>query len=105
MAVLYPASSIENDFPKGNPVAEAYRAYAKMPYDRPSWDMTTVLYELRPDRGYFDVSPPGEVIVAPDGSTKFQPGARGKRYLLSVNPMQAAKVREACIWLASQPKH
>jgi inosine-uridine nucleoside N-ribohydrolase len=104
LAVLYPASSIEHDFPTGNPVAEAYRVYAKMPYDRPSWDMTTVIYELRPDRGYFDVSPPGEVLVAPDGTTKFQPGARGKRHLLSVNPMQAAKIREACIWLASQPK-
>ena len=40
-AILYPAVSIENDFPKDNPVAEAYRLYAKMPYDRPSWDLTT----------------------------------------------------------------
>ena len=104
LAILYPATSIEHDFPAGNPVAEAYRSYAKMPYDRPSWDLTAVLYELRPDRGYFDVSPPGQVLVAPDGSTKFQPGAQGKRYLLRVNPIQAARVREACVWLASQPK-
>ena len=95
LAILYPATSIEHDFPAGNPVAEAYRSYAKMPYDRPSWDLTAVLYELRPDRGYFDVSPPGQVLVAPDGSTKFQPGAQGKRYLLRVNPIQAARVREA----------
>jgi inosine-uridine nucleoside N-ribohydrolase len=104
LAVLYPASSIEHDFPAGNPVAEAYRSYAKMPYDRPSWDLTTVLYELKPDRDYFDVSPAGEVMVAPDGSTKFQLGGKGKRYLLRVNPIQAARIREACIWLASQPK-
>jgi inosine-uridine nucleoside N-ribohydrolase len=103
-AILYPAASIENDFPQGNPVAEAYRSYAKMPYDRPSWDLTTVLYDLRPDRGYFDVSQSGQVLVAANGSTSFQPGADGKRYLLSVNPMQAARVREACVWLASQPK-
>src|ERR1700733_9554219 len=37
-AILFPASSIENDFPRNNPVAEAYRLYANMPYDRPSWD-------------------------------------------------------------------
>ena len=103
-AILFPASSIENDFAKGNPVAEAYRLYAKMPYDRPSWDLTTVLYDLRPDRGYFDLSPPGEVVVSPDGSTHFQPGAQGKRYFLRVNPVQVARIREACVWLASQPK-
>jgi inosine-uridine nucleoside N-ribohydrolase len=104
MAILYPASSIEHDFPVGNPVAEAYRSYAKMPYDRPTWDLTTVLYDLRPDRGYFDVSPPGNVVVAADGATTFQPNPQGKRYFLKVNPVQAARVREACIWLASQPK-
>jgi inosine-uridine nucleoside N-ribohydrolase len=103
-AILFPASSIEHDFPAGNPVAEAYRVYAKMPYDRPSWDLTTVLYDLRPDRGYFDKSPPGDVLVFPDGATKFQPAAQGKRYFLKVNQVQAARVREACVWLASQPK-
>ena len=70
-AILYPAVSIENDFPKDNPVAEAYRLYAKMPYDRPSWDLTTVLYDLRPDRGYFGVSQPGDVLVSADGTTSF----------------------------------
>ena len=75
-----------------------------MPYDRPTWDLTTVLYDLRPDRGYFDVSPPGNVLVATNGATTFQPNPQGKRYFLKVNPVQAARVREACVWLASQPK-
>jgi inosine-uridine nucleoside N-ribohydrolase len=103
-AILYPAASIENDFPQGNPVAEAYRLYAKMPYDRPSWDLTTVLYDLRPDRGYFDVSPPGDVLVSENGSTSFQPSAQGKRYFLRVDAIQVARAREACVWLATQPK-
>jgi inosine-uridine nucleoside N-ribohydrolase len=103
-AILYPAASIENDFPQGNPVAEAYRLYAKMPYDRPSWDLTTVLYDLRPDRGYFDVSPPGDVLVSENGSTSFQPSAQGKRYFLRVDPIQVARTREACVWLATQPR-
>jgi hypothetical protein len=103
LAIVFPASSIEHDFPAGNPVAEAYRLYEKMPYDRPSWDLTTVVYDLRPDGGYFDVSPPGDVLVTADGSTRFQPSPQGKRYLLSVNAIQAARVREACVWLASQP--
>jgi purine nucleosidase len=103
-AILFPASSIENDFPAGNPVAEAYRFYAKMPYDRPTWDLTTVLYDLRPDRDYFDASPAGEVLVSAEGSTQFKASAQGKRYFLRVNPIQVARVREACVWLSSQPK-
>jgi len=103
-AILYPAASIENDFPQGNPVAEAYRLYAKMPYDRPSWDLTTVLYDLRPDGGYFDVSPPGDMLVSANGSTNFQPSGQGKRFVLRVDPIQVARAREACVWLATQPK-
>jgi inosine-uridine nucleoside N-ribohydrolase len=103
-AIVYPASSIEHDFPAGNPVAEAYRVYAKMPYDRPTWDLTTVLYDLQPDRGYFDVSAPGDVTVAANGATAFKTNPQGRRYFLKVNPIQAARVREACVWLASQPK-
>jgi inosine-uridine nucleoside N-ribohydrolase len=103
-AILFPAAGIDHDFPAGNPVAEAYRLYAKMPYDRPSWDLTTVLYDLRPDRGYFDISPPGDVLVSPDGTTKFQAATQGKRYFLKVDPVQAARVREACVWLASHPR-
>ena len=103
-AVLYPAVSIEHDFPAGNPVAEGDRFYMKMPYDRPSWDLTTVLYDLRPDRGYFDLSPAGDVTVAPDGSTSFQPNASGKRYFMKIDATQAAMIRDACIWLATQPK-
>jgi inosine-uridine nucleoside N-ribohydrolase len=104
LAVLYPAVSIEHDFPAGNPVAEAYRLYEKMPYDRPSWDLTTVLYDLRPDRGYFDVSQPGEVTVAANGATTFHPSANGKRYYLKTSPMQAARITDSLVWLATQPK-
>jgi purine nucleosidase len=104
IAILYPATSIEHDFPAGNPVAEAYRAYAKMPYDRPTWDLTTVLYDLRPDRGYFDISPAGDVTVTPTGVTTFQPNPQGKRYFLKVSPMQAARIQDAFVWLATEPK-
>jgi inosine-uridine nucleoside N-ribohydrolase len=103
-AVLYPAVSIENGFPADNPVAQAYKAYMKMPYDRPSWDLTTVLYDLRPDRGYFDVSPPGKVTVTADGLTHFEPAPGGNRYFLKLSAMQAGMVRDACVWLSSQPK-
>jgi inosine-uridine nucleoside N-ribohydrolase len=102
--ILYPAVSVEHDFPAGNPVAEAYRFYMKMPYDRPSWDLTTVLYDLHTDRGYFDLSSPGEVTVAPNGATTFHPSPGARRYFMKINATQAATIRDACIWLATQPK-
>jgi hypothetical protein len=104
LAILYPASSVEHDFAAGNPVAEAYRIYDKMPYDRPTWDLTTVLYDLRPDRGYFDLSPPGNIVVSANGSTRFEPSPQGKRYCLRVSSLQAARIQDAFVWLASQPK-
>ena len=38
-------------------VVDAYRNYMKMPYDRQTWDLTAVLYGMRPDGGYFSLSP------------------------------------------------
>ena len=50
-AILYPHRSIEQDYKyvPHHPVAEAYKLYRKMPYDRPTWDLTAVLYAVRPD--------------------------------------------------------
>jgi len=46
MAIHYPATSIENDFKWAaeHPLVDAYRCYHEMPYDRPTWDLTSVLY-------------------------------------------------------------
>jgi hypothetical protein len=100
-AVLYPAASIENDFGyvEHHPVADAYRAYKKMPYDRPSWDLTPVLYAVRPERGYFNLSPPGSIRVDADGITRFTPGEKGKhRFLVLKEPATLV----ACVRRARQ---
>src|SRR5262249_56176840 len=74
-SMLYPSISIERDFGyvADHPIAEAYRNYRKMPYDRPTWDLTSVLYAIRPDRGYFDTSPPRKIILAAHPPTRFDP--------------------------------
>lgn len=83
--LLFPASSIENDlsWSADHPVADAYRAHKPMPYDAPTWDMTSVLYAVRPEAGYFKLSEPGTIRVLSDGSTRFSaiPGGR-HRYLI-----------------------
>lgn len=104
--IKFPARSIEQDFAwvKDHPVAEAYGHYRKMPYDRETWDLTSVLYAVHPDRGYFDLSPAGRITVEPDGNTTFTPDAGGRHRYLIVNDTQRARILEAFIYLASQPR-
>lgn len=104
-AVLFPGRSIELDFGyvKRHPLAEAYRAYDRMPYDRPTWDLTSVLYAVRPDRDYFGVSGPGVVEVDEKGVTSFRRQPGGKHRYLTLDLRQAERVREALVLLASQP--
>ena len=103
--IKYPARSIERDFgpPGANPVADAYRSYLKMPYDRETWDLTAALYAVRPDDGYFTVSAPGRVAVDARGNTVFEPQQGGRHHLLSVNDAQRARILEAFLWLCTQP--
>lgn len=103
-AILYPAQSIEADFNyvPHHPLPEAYRLYRKMPYDRETWDLTSILYAVRPDRGYFSLSPAGTVTVDEEQVTQFAPG-EGKHRYLTVDAEQIVRVKEALIQLASQP--
>lgn len=104
-AILYPAVSIERDFAyvDRHPVADAYRAYKKMPYDRPTWDLTAVLYAVRPDRGYFSVSGPGRVKVESNGRTIHEAAAGGPHRYLKADEAQRVRTLEALVQLASQP--
>jgi squalene-hopene/tetraprenyl-beta-curcumene cyclase len=102
--LLYPAASIEHDFAWAtpHPIAESYRAYQKMPYDRPTWDLTAALQAVRPEHAYFTLSEPGSVIVDPNGSTHFKPGQGDRRYL-RLDPSKRAGILEALTILASEP--
>jgi inosine-uridine nucleoside N-ribohydrolase len=105
MALPFPASRIEHDFAyvQDHPVAEAYRSYMKMPYDRPTWDLTAVLYAVRPDETYFSLSPPGTIAVLPDGSSRFAPSPTGKHRYLVLTDEQRARTLETLILLSSEP--
>jgi purine nucleosidase len=105
VAIPFPHECIERDFAyvEHHPLAEAYTLYNPPPHDRPTWDLTSVLYAVRPDDGYFDLSPPGRVAVSDDGVTKFTAEARGPHRYLILRPEQKMRVREALANLASQP--
>jgi inosine-uridine nucleoside N-ribohydrolase len=105
IAVPYPAESIERDFGyvAHHPLAEAYHRYIPPPHNRPTWDLTSVLYAVYPDRGYFDLAPPGRVTVEDDGFTRFEPDADGTHRYLIMSPQQKIRVQEALVQLTSQP--
>jgi inosine-uridine nucleoside N-ribohydrolase len=103
--ILYSAASIENDFSyvEHHPVADAYRHFQKMPYDRETWDLTAVLQAVRPNRNYFGLSRPGTIRVDGEGLTHFAPSEEGKHRFLTVSEEQRIRVSAILEQLASEP--
>lgn len=103
--LLFPAARIEHDFAwaPDHPVVDAYRAYKPMPYDRQTWDLTAVLYAVRPGGDYFGLSAPGKIRSDDTGRTQFAPDAAGPHRYLVLSEAQRARTLEAMVGLASEP--
>jgi inosine-uridine nucleoside N-ribohydrolase len=101
--IAYPGASIEKDFAwsPAHPVADAYRAAGKMPYDAPVWAMNAALYAVRPKEQYFKLSDPGTVSVLDDGRTKFAASANGKHHYMIYDPAQKERILKAYTEIAS----
>lgn len=84
-ALPFPGDSIERDFgyASGHPIADAYRAYKRMPYDAPSSAMAAMLYAVHPNEGYFKLSD------------------SGKRRSLIFDPEQKERIIRAYVEMAS----
>ena len=95
-AVKYPATSITNDFTwaEWHPMVEAYHAWGKMPYNRPMWDPTSVLYALQPTSDMFIRSEEGRIEMDENGMTSFVPQVGGRDRILFVDAKQAARMKE-----------
>ncbi|MFI4874602.1 MAG: nucleoside hydrolase [Blastopirellula sp. JB062] len=107
MQLRYPYKSIQRDYDyvKHHPVSEAYDLYIKPPHNRPTWDLTSVLYAVRPDYGYFDLSEPGRVTVNDDSTVTFEPQKNGRDRYLILSDKQHPRAEEALILLSSEPPH
>ena len=107
VAAAFPHVVIEQDlqYMPQHPLKEAYYLYSPPPHDRPTWDPTSVLYAVYPDRGYFDLSPSGNITVEDDAATLFRPAKKGagKHRFLIMSPEQTARVREAIVQLSVEP--
>ena len=103
--IHYPPVNIRNDYNyvKQHPLKESYHYYRGLDKSQATFDLTSVLYAIRPNHGYFDLSEPGTVVLDADGRTSFEPDANGKHRYLKVSETQIAKVCEALCLLCSEP--
>jgi len=101
---VYTAPHIESDFgwTKLHPMVEAYKCYMKMPYDRPMWDPTALLFALGEETA-FTLSPKGKIHITDEGSTIFSEDPQGTRQYMSVTPEQAAYLTDYMIKLIARP--
>ncbi len=104
-AILHPAVSMREDYGYAghHPLVEAYQYYRGLSNDQPTYDLTSVLYAVRPNRDYFALSGPGRIIVEPDGFTRFESASGGQHRYLRVGNDQIIRVREAQALLCSEP--
>jgi inosine-uridine nucleoside N-ribohydrolase len=108
--MLFPAFAIEHYFSyvQDHPIAETYRAYVewtktKWPHDHATFDLTAVLYAVRPDADYFSLSKPGTITVLPGGASRFDEAESGMHRYLIIPDEKKARTLEALVMLASQP--
>lgn len=85
----YPAESIETDFDWAplNPIVEAYKSYLPMPYDRPMWDPTALVYAVDGE-DWFTMSGNGHITVTDEGATLFSQDADGDRKYMMADSLQ-----------------
>lgn len=107
LAIRYPATSIEHDFRyvERHPIPESYLAYSPTPHERPTWDLTSILWAVRPGRGYFGMSTSGTVTVLDNGETIFKEDSSGTHTYLTLSDDSVIRTREILAALASEPPH
>ncbi len=104
LQVEYPGASIENDFSWAglHPMVEAYKAFQPMPYDRPTWDLTSVLYVMENGPEFFAEPLQGRIEIDEQGFSSFIPG-EGNHFLLHSDSLQLQNIRERFVSLISEP--
>lgn len=97
--IRYPAKSILNDFgdPTRNPLCVSYSHFLRMPYDRPTWDLVTVLEAVEPLYQLIGSSPKGWIIMDKNGFTTFQEDPKGLHDYITVHPDNKAQIVQKLI--------
>lgn len=85
------------------PVAAAYLALARMPYDAPTSALAALLYAVHPEGNEYRLSEPGTISVLDDGRTRFTPRSDGTHRYLIANPAQTERLLAQYTALVSAP--
>ena len=93
-STLYPYQTVENGFKytENHPLVVAFNYYAQMPYNRPLWDPTAVLFAVEGHKGYASLSKSGYVTVDQASITDFTEDKSSNRYYYKVNDKQRAAI-------------
>lgn len=86
--VKFHGDSVNKNFnwTASHPVIDGYKNYMKMPYDRPTWDLLSIIYVTNPEM--FTKSEPGRVEVNAEGYTFFTPDKNGNLVWLTCTDEQ-----------------
>lgn len=92
--ILYPKRSILEDFgwTQHHPIVDAYKNYLPKLEDRPTWDLTAVLFAIDPGNR-FGVSEPGEVVINDKGQSHYTATPDGKHFFLTVTDKQRKDIQ------------
>ena len=102
-ALEFPGASIDKEFAQvvpDHPIADAYRAYRKMPYDAPSTALAAALFAARPADD-FTLSAPGTIAIDDAGRTSFTPAEKGTHRCLTADPQKKEAIVQSFVALAS----
>ena len=93
-STLYPYQTVENGFKytENHPLVVAFNYYAQMPYNRPLWDPTAVLFAVEGHKGYASLSKSGYLTVDQASITDFTEDKSSNRYYYKVNDKQRAAI-------------
>jgi len=103
--IQHPGLSMRNEYNyvDYHPVKIAYHFYRGLENDQPTFDLTSVLYAVRPERDYFSLSEPCDVTFDDAGRTHYQFNPNSRNRFMTVTSDQIAMVREALCQLCSEP--
>ena len=101
-----PGSSMLNDYnaKEYDIVKESYRLYRGLESGQPTWDLTSVLFVLRPEAGrdYYTLSDRFTVQIQNDAKTRYTMDPNAKRRCFLTNRDQQIRVGEAFVNLCSE---
>ena len=106
--IYYPYTAVWEGFKymEHHPLVEAFNYYFDMPYNRPLWDPTAVLFAAEPKGGYASLSPRGYVTVDYSSITDFTEDKASNRRYYILNDKQRMKIVRRVVELTMrEPKN